>query len=62
MTNNEIIPGFDDEKDDSLKIKLQNDFRVVFSTRRAARCSNSFLIKEFPYNYLALTLNELISY
>jgi anti-anti-sigma factor len=23
MTNNEIIPGFDDEKDDSLKIKLQ---------------------------------------
>jgi len=23
MTNNEIVPGFDDEKDDSLKIKLQ---------------------------------------
>jgi anti-anti-sigma factor len=23
MTNNEIIPGFDDEKDESLKIKLQ---------------------------------------
>lgn len=23
MTNNDIVPGFDDEKDDSLKIKLQ---------------------------------------
>jgi len=23
MTNNEIVPGFDDEKDDSLKIRLQ---------------------------------------
>jgi hypothetical protein len=23
MTNNDIVPGFDDEKDESLKIKLQ---------------------------------------
>ncbi len=23
MSNNEIVPGFDDERDDSLKIRLQ---------------------------------------
>lgn len=50
MTNNEIVPGFDDEKDDSLKIRLQkadnaNGCLVLFLTGYIDTYNSNFFQK-----------------
>jgi anti-sigma B factor antagonist len=50
MTNNEIVPGFDDEKDDSLKIRLQkadsaNGCLILFLTGYIDTYNSNFFQK-----------------
>jgi anti-sigma B factor antagonist len=60
MNNNDIVPGFDDEKDDSLKIRLQkidsvDNCLALFLTGYIDTYNSNFFQKRVGLNYVSST-------
>ena len=58
MTNNDIVPGFDDEKDDSLKIKLQK----VAEVQGCLSLDLTGYIDTYNSNYFQKRIQQVIEY
>ena len=65
MSNNDIVPGFDDEKDDSLKIRLQRMDRDEEGRTKVDNCLALYLtgyIDTYNSNFFQKRVNKAVEY